>query len=113
MAERTFITPDVIIKKAIQKALSLLNLPIVDIGLEHPADEAHGDYSSNVAMQLFPKRLSLQDTSRLNLEVVKNPRELAQKVVSLLEKDQELKKIVSKIEIAGPGFINFWLSEGF
>lgn len=101
------------IEKALRKAIVSLGFTSIDIHLEHPAEETHGDYSTNIALKLFQKRSSLQHTSRLNLEVMENPRELALKIVNLLEKDNELKKIVSKIETAGPGFINFWLSEEY
>ena len=80
-------------------ALSTLDLPHADIHLEHPAEESHGDYSSNVAMQLFSN--------------IKNPRDLAQTIVTELQEDKELKNIISKIEIAGPGFINFWISDDY
>ena len=71
---------------------------ISKIGLEHPEDISHGDYSSNVAMVL----------SKI---VSQNPRELAEKiVVEILERKPEL---IEKVEVAGPGFINFYLSNGF
>ena len=54
----------------------------------------HGDYTTNVAMQSG-----------------KNPREFALETVEKLNQNSDLKKIVSRIEIAGPGFINFFLSD--
>ena len=41
----------------------------------------------------------------------KNPRELAQKIVVKLKKDETLSRIVSKIEVAGSGFINLFISQ--
>ena len=41
----------------------------------------------------------------------KNSRELAEDIVRKLQKDKELAKIIDKIEVAGPGFINFWLKK--
>lgn len=55
----------------------------------------HGDYTSNVALRIKGQ----------------NPQKTAQELVQKLEADPELKKIVSKIEVAGPGFINFFLTE--
>jgi len=66
--------------------------------LEAPEIEVHGDYSTNVAMVLAKSQ-------------AKNPRDLAGELVDKLKRDQELLKIVAKIEMDGPGFINFWLSE--
>lgn len=60
--------------------------------LEVPNDINHGDFSSNVAFK------------------TSNPKSGANEILSRLSKDKDLEKIVSKIEIAGPGFINFYLS---
>lgn len=68
-----------------------------DIKLDIPSDPNHGEYATNVA---------LAESKRQG----RPPRELAEELVSKLNEDNELKKIVSKIEIAGPGFINFFLS---
>lgn len=50
-----------------------------------------GDYTANIALQ------------------GKNPREVAEGLVEKLKADKKLSEIIDKIEIAGPGFINFWL----
>ncbi len=57
-----------------------------------------GDYATNIAM-VMSKQLG------------KNPRELAQEAVGKLTEDERLMEIVEKIEIAGPGFINFWIKD--
>lgn len=80
------------IKKAIGKASGVDN-----ISLEVPELEIYGDFSSNIALT----------ASELNKG---NPRKYAEELVQKLLKDKELAEIVSKIEVAGPGFINFWLS---
>ncbi len=72
--------------KAIQKASGA---EVVE--LEFPEQDAFGDYSSNVALK------------------GKSPRLVAEGIKEKLKKDPDLAKIVEKIEIAGPGFINFWL----
>jgi len=86
------------ITQSIKDALKNLGIEAEDIVLEHPADITHGDYSTNVAMA-YAKKLGT------------NPRELAEKIKSELE-GQNISEI-EKIEVAGPGFINFYLSHEF
>lgn len=69
----------------------------LNLNFDIPKIESHGDLSSNAAM-LLTKKLK------------KNPRQIAEKIISNLEID---KNIVSKIEIAGPGFINFFFTPEF
>ena len=57
----------------------------------------HGDYMSNVSLQLGED----------------NPRGYATDLVSKLEHHNELKSIIEKVEVAGPGFINFYLSKDY
>lgn len=71
---------------------------VEDVTLEIPENEDFGDYSSNIAL-----RSSATDH--------KSSRELAKDVVEKLEADKTLPEIVERIEIAGPGFINFWLKK--
>ena len=61
--------------------------------LERPKNPAHGDFSSNVAMQLARP-------------LKRNPRELAQLILTELPKSP----LIAKAEIAGAGFINFHLT---
>ena len=63
------------------------------IHLERPRDPTHGDYATNLAMQLA-KALK------------KNPREIAMQLVSAMP----VSVLVQKAEIAGAGFINFTLN---
>ena len=56
-----------------------------------PNQKEHGDYSSNAALVL-------------SKQIKRNPREIAQEIIENLNAD---KNIISKMEIAGPGFINF------
>ena len=65
------------------------------IHLERTRDNQHGDFACNVAMALA-KILKIR------------PRDLATQIVEQLPKDDEL---IAKIEIAGPGFINVFLSQ--
>ena len=64
---------------------------------EKPRDEAHGDLTTNVAM-LLAKTLG------------KNPRAIAQEIIAALKVEPEF---VSRVDIAGPGFINFRFTEKF
>lgn len=81
------------LKKAIEDVVSSLGMEAVDFVVEHPADLSHGDYSTNVAMKAGG-----------------NPREVAEKIVEGLEGKV---KMVDRVEIAGPGFINFYLKPEF
>ena len=63
--------------------------------VERTRDASHGDFASNIAMRLAkPAR--------------KNPRALAEEIVANLGDSDD----IDKVEIAGPGFINFYLSAG-
>ncbi len=86
-----------VIRAAIEEALTGLGLSEVDFAVEHPADLSHGDYATNVAM-VAAKRAG------------KAPRQLAEQIVAALEGQIEY---VDRIEIAGPGFINFHLNRDF
>lgn len=86
------------ITNAIRNALEALSISVSGIALEHPADMAHGDYATNVAL------VAAKGAG-------KSPRDIAERIVEELEKNPPAS--VSKIEIAGPGFINFHLSRDF
>lgn len=81
----------------LQQALASVAPSAADtpIHLERPRDPTHGDFATNLAMQLA-KALK------------KNPREIAQQLVSALP----VSALVTKAEIAGAGFINFTLDAG-
>lgn len=87
-----------IIENKIKEVLKNLGIEEVSFVVEHPDDFSHGDYSTNVAMVCAKK-------------IGKNPRQLAEEIKTEAEKD--LPKEIEKIEIAGPGFINFYLSREF
>lgn len=69
----------------------------LSIQLNIPQDYLHGDYSTNVAM-LLTKQLR------------KNPRKIAEEIISNLDADSS---VINKIEIAGPGFINFFFTHNY
>jgi len=68
-----------------------------EIQLSIPANPDHGDLSSNIAMLLTK-------------ELKKNPRQIAEEIIANLEDKEDY---LSKIDIAGPGFINFYFSNSF
>lgn len=65
--------------------------------VEVPKDKSHGDFATNAAM-LLTKQAKMK------------PRDIAQAIVDSLNKDS---KLIDKVEIAGPGFINFYLSQNW
>ncbi len=87
------------IKNLIKDALKNLDIEVNDIMLEHPEDLKNGDYSTNVAMAIA-KSVGI------------NPQELAEKIVIEILR-LNLDKNIERIEIAGNGFINFYLSREF
>lgn len=66
------------------------------------ANLSFGDYFSNIALVSVKQAKSN-----------KSPRELAEKIISFLNESEEVKETFSKIEVAGPGFINFYLSDKY
>ncbi len=84
-----------ILRTALVKAAASLGAPTTDVQLERPKDPTHGDVATNLALTLA-KTLKAK------------PRDVATRLVAVLEVPPG---IVKKIEIAGPGFINFFLAE--
>ena len=86
-----------LVEEAINGLPDLANAPeMVSISttVERTRDARHGDFTTNIAM-------------RLAKSIGKNPREIAQTIIDALPDSN----IVSAVEIAGPGFINFRLSD--
>lgn len=81
---------------------------INDVILDTPENEVFGDYTTNVALTEFAKFQSPSSKHQKNFKF-QNPRELAEDLVEKLKTEKKLSEIVGKVEIAGPGFINFWL----
>ncbi|MGO4781081.1 arginine--tRNA ligase, partial [Lysobacter sp. 2RAB21] len=71
------------------------DLPTPDYVIERPKNRGQGDFSTNAAMLLAKPARS-------------NPREIAQKLLDALPASAD----IAKVEIAGPGFINFYIDEG-
>ncbi len=88
-----------ILKRAIESSVGdgLLQVSVPPlIEMELTKDPRHGDYASNVAMILAS-------------QAGKNPREIA-KILS--GRIGDAGNILERVEIAGPGFINFFIREG-
>ena len=81
------------LKLKIQKACATLGqeVSLSDIVIERTKDKAHGDYATNVAMK-FSRVFS------------SNPRSLAESLIEAIDMEG-----IDHIEIAGPGFINFFM----
>jgi arginyl-tRNA synthetase len=75
-----------------------LAVPPADVHLERPARRDHGDWSTNVAL-VSAKRVGT------------NPRALATSLVEVLTADPP--RHVVAVELAGPGFVNFRLDDGW
>ena len=102
--------------KGINKAVLALNVAVRDAAyaaahelgkdlpdnmtfpLEHPKHEGQGDRASNAAMQLA-KTLG------------RPPRDIAAKIAELLQGKYNDAGLIEKVEVAGPGFINLFLSK--
>jgi arginyl-tRNA synthetase len=83
------------IRAALILAASKLGAPDVEVALERPRDPNHGDLATNLALTLA-KTLG------------QKPRAIAERLVANLELSST---VIRKTEIAGPGFINFFLVE--
>jgi arginyl-tRNA synthetase len=82
-----------LIKQELYLALSKIGHQIStdEIIIEQSKDAAHGDFATNVAMQL-------------NRTLRKNPRHIAAEIVAHIDQSR-----FERIEVAGPGFINFFM----
>jgi arginyl-tRNA synthetase len=87
------------IKNLIRDALKNLNIEASVISLEHPEDLKNGDYSTSIALAIAKS-------------IERNPKELAEKIIEQILR-LNVDKNIEKVEIAGPGFINFHLSRKF
>ena len=90
---------EIALKEALKKAMIKCNFvedyEIDQITIEIPKEKSHGDYSTNIAMQL----------TRL---LRKNPRMIAEELIEAIDKKEAN---IDSIEIAGPGFINMFMKK--
>jgi arginyl-tRNA synthetase len=87
-----------ILSELVKKALASLDAEGVSFSVEAVKSEGFWDYSTNCALILGKQK-------------GESPIETAKKIVSEIEKEKP--KEIEKIEIAGPGFINFYVSREF
>jgi arginyl-tRNA synthetase len=85
------------VRRAVLQAELATESEVPSVLLEAPKDKAHGDFATNIAMQL----------ARI---AKKAPRAIAEELVANFDREQAG---IEKIEIAGPGFINFFLDNGY
>ena len=82
------------LRAELSRVASRLGADGIEFVLERPRDAGHGDLATNLAMVLARRERT-------------NPRKTAERVLQELQLSPDL---VEKTEIAGPGFINFWLA---
>jgi arginyl-tRNA synthetase len=85
------------LKKSILITLEKLNYPVKDFVIDEPKDTKFGDLSANIALVI-------------SKDLKKNPREVAKSILDSLQLDT---KNISKTDIAGPGFLNFFVSDEY
>jgi len=92
---------ELVVKEILTKVLNDLGLT-VSIKLEKPANADFGDLSSNLAMIAYDQVK----------EQFSSPKEFASALVKKIQEEDQ-KKIIDNINIAGPGFINFKLNDNY
>ncbi len=85
------------LRQLLAEAIARLGLAAERIEVSPPRDPSHGDASTTVALALAKSE-------------GRNPREVAQAIVDALELDPDF---VDRVEIAGPGFINFRFAQAW
>lgn len=79
-----------------KSALSSRESVFVEISV--PENENFGHYSTNVAL-------------KLSKEIKKNPITVAEEIVKNLNLNTQFSKLISRVEVTQPGFVNFWISQ--
>lgn len=80
-----------------EKMKELFNVDVESIVFEKPKQKEHGDYATNIVMR-YAKQLGMP------------PREAAAKLIAALDFDRYH---IQKVNVAGPGFLNFYLDKSF
>ncbi len=86
------------LERHIKAALQAQGIENPEVTIEHPELLSNGDYSTNAALA-YAKELE------------KSPKEIAEEIKRYIEENKS--EGIEKIETAGPGFINFYLSKDF
>lgn len=82
----------------LSQILKKLGLPVSELTLEHPKEESFGDYSTNITLKVKKPGVA--------------PYDLAVEIISAW-RSAGLPSYLAKIEVAGGGFINLWLSKDY
>ena len=92
------------IKSVVMKSLEIAakqgelpQMEVNDITVESPREKEHGDFSTNIAMQVTK-------------QAHRAPRQIAEIIIKNLILDGTY---IDKVECAGPGFINFYLKNNW
>jgi arginyl-tRNA synthetase len=94
MKNKITVLVEKVVKDCVQKGLlPVVNLPFIEV--EVPGNPDHGDYACNVAMILAS-------------QAKQNPRKIAEVILANIS---DAESIINKTQIAGPGFINFFIRE--
>ena len=88
-------TAEHFITSEVERYLAAQNITDITVILEKPKQKQFGDISCNIALQL---------ASRLK----KNPRAIASEIIAFVKHDP---KFIARSDIAGPGFVNFFIAD--
>ncbi len=91
-----------LLNNALKNAVESLGVNNLDADFEHPKHKDQGDRAANIAMRLAKTLKS-------------KPSDIAQKIISELQNNNELQNsgVIQKIEFVNPGFINIFLNNKF
>jgi arginyl-tRNA synthetase len=94
--------------ETLQKKGYLSEFKVPEIKIEHPEEKAHGDYATNVAMVIakIVKKSPMEIAEKINLQ-------LTNRAFYGSEGAHYNLQLFEKIEVAEPGFINFFLKKEF
>jgi len=113
------------IEKLIKEACRDFKIKADNFSIEHPEDFDNGDYSTNVAMKACSflkdetkKNYNLEKRKQVQLNITRqgsnltNPKELAEKIAENIRQNKA-RHFIEEIQVAGNGFINFYLDREF
>ncbi len=83
------------LREALARVAAGLGHQDVEVVLERPREAGHGDLATNLAM-------------RLAKPLGRKPGDVAQTILAELDVPEG---VIARVEVAGPGFINFWLAD--
>src|SRR3990172_3966913 len=91
-----------VLTQALSSALADYGVKKAVVSLEHPVEEQFGDWSSNAALQYIKQVTQFAQ-----------PKELATALVGKLQQTLKTNPAIESVSVAGPGFINFTLSQSY